>query len=175
LKQDLSAAVAVRDHRGRAATWPGIAAALVLALAPGAASARDIPSGGFTVDDIVAWLQAGGYKAQIVPGDSGGSPHVSSGAGGTNFGVYLFDCKGGRCGSIQFSTGFSTHGAFDTSKMNQWNRDNRWARGYFDSVSDPWIEMDIDLTPGGTYELLDDELATWEGSLKRFTDLYSLK
>jgi len=151
-----------------------IAAAMVLTLAAAPADARDIPAAGFTVDDIVAWLHGAGYSAVIVP-DSNGASHVKTGAGGTNFGVYLFDCKDGRCGSIQFAAGFATHGRFDVSRMNQWNRDNRWARGYFDSTNDPWVEMDIDLTPGGTYELLNDELATWNTTLKRFTDLYGLK
>ena len=58
--------------------------------------------------------------------------------------------------------------------MNEWNRDNRWARGYYDSVNDPWVEYDVDLTPGGTYELLDDEFATWRSTLTRFMTHYGL-
>lgn len=151
-----------------------ITLALVLMLSAGTAAAKDIPAGGFTIDDVVAWLQAGGYRAQIVQGSSG-ERHVRSGSNGTDFGVYMFDCKDGRCGSIQFSAGFDTQGKFDTSRMNQWNRENRWARGYFDATNDPWIEMDVDLTPGGDYELLDDEFATWNSQLKRFTETYGLK
>jgi hypothetical protein len=151
-----------------------IAAALVLTLTPGAAIARDLPDGGMTVNDVVGWLQGIGYSAEIVA-DKDGAQHVRTSVGGTNFGVYMFDCKDGRCGSIQFSAGFATHGAFDTSRMNQWNLDSRWARGYFDSVNDPWVEMDVDLTPGGTYELLNDELATWKGTLARFTNRFALK
>jgi hypothetical protein len=149
------------------------AAALLLSAAPGAASARDIPSSGLTIEDVVAWLQDAGYKAEIVQ-DSNGQ-HVSSSESGTKFGVYMFDCKGERCGSIQFAAGFSTHGSFDISKMNKWNREKRWARGYYDSVNDPWVEMDVDLTPGGTYELLDDNFATWKTSLAGFTAMYGLR
>jgi hypothetical protein len=151
-----------------------IAAALILTLAPTAASARDLPDDGMTINDVVGWLQGAGYSAEIVP-DKDGAQHVRTSIGGTNFGVYMFDCKDARCGSIQFAAGFATHGAFDISRMNQWNRENRWARGYYDSVNDPWVEMDVDLTPGGTYELLNDELATWNNSLKRFVGLYDLK
>lgn len=150
-----------------------IGIALAVTLASGAAQARDIPTGGFTIDDVVAWLQGSGYKAQIVQGSDGKS-HVATASGGVNFGVYMFDCKSDRCGSIQFSAGFATHGKFEVSKMNEWNRDNRWARGYFDNTNDPWVEYDIDLTPGGSYELLNDELATWNSTLGRFVSKYSL-
>jgi|HubBroStandDraft_1064217.scaffolds.fasta_scaffold211961_2 hypothetical protein len=150
------------------------AIAAALALAPGVVSAADLPSDGLTINEVVGWLKGAGYGAEIVPDDNG-AQHVRTSVGGANFGVYMFDCKDGRCGSIQFAAGFSTHGGFDISRMNQWNRDNRWARGYYDSVNDPWVEMDVDLTPGGTYELLNDELATWNNSLKRFMSLYALK
>ncbi len=30
-------------------------------------------------------------------------------------------------------------------------------RAYVDKVNDPWLEYDVDLTPGGSYELLKDE------------------
>jgi hypothetical protein len=149
------------------------AAALLCLLSPAAASARDIPTSGLTIDDVVDWLQGAGYRAEIVQDDNG--HHVSSSESGTKFGVYLFDCKEGRCGSIQFAAGFSTHGHFDISRMNKWNREKRWARGYYDSVNDPWVEMDVDLTPGGTYELLDDNFATWKNTLQSFTTMYDLK
>jgi hypothetical protein len=173
LKRDLTKLSSASGYPARTAPW-WVAAALVLMLAPGPASAKDLPAGGFTIDDVVAWLQGDGYKTEVVPASNGGTPHVHTFAGELGFGVYLYDCTDGRCGSIQFSAGYATHGKFDTSRMNQWNRDNRWCRGYFDSVNDPWIEMDVDLTPGGTYALLDDELATWKMSLKHFTDLYEL-
>jgi Putative bacterial sensory transduction regulator len=59
--------------------------------------------------------------------------------------------------------------------MNEWNRDKRWCRGYFDRVSDPWVEEDVDLTPGGTYELLNDSFATFRHCVDDFTSMYGLK
>jgi hypothetical protein len=150
------------------------AAALIFTLACGTASARDIPPGGFTVGDVVTWLQSKGYQAQIVTGTDG-TAHVASASGGVDFGVYMFDCKDDRCGSMQFSAGFTTNGKFDTTRMNDWNRDYRWTRGYFDKEKDPWVEYDIDLTPGGTYELLNDQFKIWEAALARFTTQYDLK
>lgn len=151
------------------------AVALAFILFSDMASARDLPAGGFTIGDVVTWLQGHGYKAEVVTG-SDGKQHVSSASNGINFGVYMFDCEAGdRCGSIQFSAGFATHGKFDTSRMNEWNRDKRWCRGYFDKENDPWVEYDIDLTPGGTYELLDDQFATWKKMLDLFAKMYDLQ
>jgi hypothetical protein len=115
-----------------------------------------------------------GYPAQVVT-DSNGKKHVDSYVNGVKFGVYMFDCNGDNCGSIQFAAGFATHGGFNISRMNEWNHDNRWARGYYDDVNDPWCEMDVDLTPGGTYELLNDEFTTWKKVIDGFTTLYNLK
>ena len=150
------------------------AIALAFALVSGPAAARNIPAGGLTIDDVVQWLQGKGYQAEITTG-SDGSRHVSSTTSGTKFGVYMFDCNGGtRCASMQFSAGFSTHGKFDTSQMNDWNRDKRWCRGYFDKDGDPWVEFDIDLSPGGTYEMLDDEFTTYQKMLGLFMQRYNL-
>lgn len=132
-----------------------------------------IPVGGFTTDDVVAWLQSAGYAAKVVMGDSG-KPHVSSFTQGTPFHVFMHDCQGDRCASVRFAAGFATHGKFDISQMNDWNVNARWCRGYYDSVNDPWLEMDVDLHPGGTYESLNDQFAAWDNTLARFIKKYSL-
>jgi Putative bacterial sensory transduction regulator len=149
--------------------------ALALALISGAAAARDLPAEGFTLDDVVAWLQSVGYKTQKATSADGSAHVMTATSSGIKFGVYMFDCKGERCGSFQFSAGFATHGSFNTARMNDWNRDNRWARGYFDKINDPWVEMDVDLTPGGTYELLNDELETWQHTVVNFAKVYGLQ
>jgi hypothetical protein len=151
-----------------------VVVAMILLLASSVASARDIPAVGFTIDDVVTWLQSSGHSTQVVTG-SDGKRHVSTSIGGVGFGVYMFDCKEDRCGSIQFAAGLASHGRFDISRMNEWNTKQRWGRGYYDSSNDPWVQMDVDLTPGGTYELLDDELATWNTTLAKFVAVYGLK
>ena len=151
--------------------------ALVVVAAASLASAsmaRDIPATGLTIPDIVSWLQAGGYQAQVITG-SDGKQHVKTAANGVSFGVYLFDCKEGRCGSVQFAAGWDTKGTQDQARVGVWNRDKRWARAYIDSSNDPWLEMDCDITPGGTYELLDDEFATWRSVVTQFHDDFLTK
>jgi hypothetical protein len=143
-----------------------IAAALSCLLA-GGVEARDLPAGGLTINEVVSWLQGSGYRAEIQTEKDGGQ-NVYSGVDGNNFHIAFYDCKSGRCGSIQFYVGFDTNGAFTTDKINQWNKENRWTKAYVDPSNDPWLEYDIDLTPGGTYELLNDEFAIWRGSLSNF-------
>jgi hypothetical protein len=138
-----------------------------LSLAPSSALAKDLPDGGMTLEEVAAWMKGEGLPAEIKTGKDGAQT-VASSLGGANFQVYPYDCKGGRCGSIQFAAGFDTKGAYGPAPINDWNRDNRWTRAYSDKVNDPWLEMDFDLTPGGTYELLDDELAIWRSAIERF-------
>lgn len=140
---------------------------IILALFSSAASARDLPPGGMTIDEVVSWLQNAGYGAEIRT-DNNGVRNVYSSTSGTNFHVYMFDCKQNRCGSFQFYAGFDTKGTQSAVQMNTWNRNHRWTRAYVDSVNDPWLEYDVDLTPGGTYELLNDEFATWREMLASF-------
>ncbi len=143
------------------------AAALALSFFSMPAVARDIPNGGLTLEQIAGWLQAAGYKAEIRT-EPDGKRNIYSGAEGGGFHVSQYDCKGNICGSLQFWVGFDTKGAFTADRINNWNRDNRWVRAYVDKVNDPWLEMDVDLTPGGTYENLDDEFAIWRDALRRF-------
>ena len=133
-----------------------------------------IPDGGFTVQDVVAWLQSQGYSAKVVP-DPDGDCHILTNIQGTDCNVFLNDAKDGRYQSIGFGVGFATNGKFDIAHVNEWNTNNRWTRVYYDNVNDPWIMMDVDLWPGGTYESLRDQFAAWNNTLARFIKKYDLK
>ncbi len=136
-----------------------------------AAAAREIPSAGLTAQEVVAWLQAGGYRASLET-DKDGAQHVASGAEGYSFDLYLLDCKAGRCGSLQFAAGFNLDAPPATDRINEWNREHRWARAYLAKDKSLWAEYDIDIAPGGTYELLDDELSTWAKVLSAFGAMF---
>ena len=141
---------------------------------PPVAPTHAIPDGGFTIEDVVAWLQSAGYSAKVVTAESG-KRHIVSNTMGTPFNVFMGDCKDERCASLNLAAGFSTGGKFDIAQINDWNNNNRWCRAYYDNVNDPWLEMDIDLWPGGTYESLNDQFATWNTTLGRFIVKYSLR
>jgi hypothetical protein len=151
------------------------ATALVLGFASiPVAQARDIPSTGVTIEDVQAWLRDAGNEAQIT-NDGAGHTIVSSKLGGTKFGVYMFDCNNAKqCGSIQFASGWPTNGRIQANKVNEWNRTKRWSRAYLDESGGIWLECDVDLTPGGSYELLNDMFATWKKSVEGFKTFFSL-
>ena len=52
--------------------------------------------------------------------------------------------------------------------MNDWNMNKRWVRAYVDKENDPWVEYDVDLAPGGTYEGLKDQFGIWQDALSHF-------
>ncbi|HWA79731.1 MAG TPA: YbjN domain-containing protein [Acetobacteraceae bacterium] len=144
------------------------ATVFALALAPAMAIAKDLPAGGMTADDVVSWLQSDGYPATVTT-EKDGSKTINSASDGSAFHISMYDCNGGpRCSSLEFFVGFDTHGAFNAEKMNDWNRRNRWTRAYVDSTNDPWLEMDVDLSPGGTYENLDDQFSIWRDEFRSF-------
>jgi hypothetical protein len=133
----------------------------------GAATAKDIPDGGLTMDETVAWLKDGGFGADVQTNKDGTkSIHVSG--EGEDFYVYMEDCKEDRCGSLELSAGFDTKGAFTADKINDFTSSNRWVRAYVDKTHDPWVEYDVDLTPGGTFELLHDQVGIWLQGLQDF-------
>ena len=149
----------------------GVAAtigALALAASAAGAQARDIPAGGLTVDEVAAWLQQAGYKGAIDKTDSG-ERYVTSAADGATFQVYMYDCKDGpRCGSMQFSMAFDLAKGLTPDKINEWNRDKRYIKAYLDAEGDPWGQYDVNLSPGRTYEGLDDDFAIWRQTIPVF-------
>ena len=150
-----------------------VAQAVPAAPEPPPASIRPIPDGGLTVEEVATWLEGEGYTVKIVTGESG-NRHILTNTQGSPLNIFFGDCKGERCASLELAAGFSTGGKFDVSQINAWNYDNRWCRAYYDDVRNPWLRMNIDLSPGGTYEALNDRFATWNRTLGRFTDKYGL-
>jgi hypothetical protein len=133
-----------------------------------------IPDGGLTMEEVVAWLQSGGYAAKIVTADTG-KRHIRTNAHGVPYDMFMPGCTSGRCASIEVVVGFARKGKFDVSRLNAWNRDIPWCKTYYDAVNDPCLDMDIYLSPGGTYESLNDQFATWITALGRFIETYNLR
>jgi hypothetical protein len=152
-----------------------IATALAIALAATPmAHAKDIPSDGMTFDDAAAWLRDQGLEAKITT-DGAGNKNVQTATGGIRFGVYLLDCSNDRCGSMQFAANWAASAKISGTRVNEWNRTKRWARAYLDGSNRLWVEFDADLTPGGTYELLEDEFATWKKTLDTVKTFFDIK
>lgn len=137
-------------------------------------SLHPIPDGGLTMEEVVAWLQSGGYSAKVVTAESG-KRHIISNSHGTPFDIFMPGCDGGRCASIELVVAFACKGRFDASRLNEWNSETAWCKAYYDSVNDPSLDMDIALSPGGTYESLNDQFLTWNRVMGMFIAKYDLR
>ena len=135
---------------------PAVAAGLIA----GAAQAAPLPAGGMTVKEVQTWLLDNGYKAEAVK-ESDGDGYVRSAADGVNFQVHVYDCVKARCASIQMVAGFDVEQKLSAEKVNAWNGAKRFVTSYIDDEGDPWFTYDINLSPGGTREALDDNFGVW--------------
>jgi len=182
-QQSVPVAVAVQSVPAApaAAVVPQPAHALPMAvptLAPSAPAApalmHPIPDGGLTLEEVVAWLQSGGYAAKVVTREDG-KRHIESWSSGTLFNIFTPGCQSGRCASLELVFAYSSKGKFDVSRLNEWNNDVPWGKAYYDTVNDPCLDMDISLSPGGTFESLNDQFATWNNILSTFITKYNLR
>jgi hypothetical protein len=130
--------------------------------------ARDLPAGGMTADEIATWLRISNYPATVKPNTTQSNGQiVSSTVDGINFDIYLYDCTGARCRSIQYSAGWtSTTNLSD--KILAWDKDKRYCRAYVGTNNALWCEYDIDVDPGGTFEMLDHSLVRWREVVNAF-------
>ena len=81
-------------------------AMLALSIAPASALAQTVQA--TNPMTVVQALQSGGYRA-VLGRDEQGDPKIDSGAGGTNFIIYFFDCTNGRdCRAVQFHSSYET-------------------------------------------------------------------
>lgn len=150
-------------------TLKALAAAVVASgLWASGAVAGPIADGGLTAKEVARWLQDQGYKAELKVGESG-KPYVRSAAEGVSFSIYLYDCKAGdRCASLQFSASFDLDKPMDLKVVNAWNRDKRFLKAYLDDEGDPFVEYDASVSPGGSYEALNDDFLVWTSTLPAF-------
>ncbi len=158
---------------GQSAAVAGATPITAAAPQPAPTSLHPIPDGGMTMEEVVAWLQSGGYSAKVVTAE-GGKRHIMTNAHGVPFDIFMPGCLSGRCASIELVCSFSCKGRFDISRLNEWNSDVPWCKAYYDTVNDPCLDMDILLSPGGTYESLNDQFLTWNSVLGKFIAKYDL-
>lgn len=145
------------------------ATALLIVGGAGAAQAQEIHKGGMTGPEVAAWLQKGGYKAELTK-DSSDDPLINSAADGQTFKIYFYDCdEAKRCKALQFSAGFDLKTPLKLEKANEWNRNNRYLKVYLDDDGDPYVQYDVNVNAGRTMAGLDDDFGVWTGMIGKFT------
>lgn len=153
------------------------AATLAIVGSAAPAAARDLPDGGLTATEIAGWLTHKSFPSQVKPDPTTpGDQIISTTIDGVDSDIYLYDCSGEgdarRCTSIQYVIGASAKPSYTLAKVNEWNRKHRYIRAYLTTEGALYGEYDLDVSPGGTYEMLDDCLDNWRRNLSSFADYF---
>lgn len=112
---------------------------------------------------IVSIVESQGLTAKLVTKD-GDNPYIESTRNGLKFLVLFMNCddNNANCTTLQYYMGFSDAKGTTLDKLNQWNKDKRFARAYRDDEGDPVLEMDVDLDFGGLpRQNVGESMKTW--------------
>jgi hypothetical protein len=104
--------------------------------------------------------------------DGQGDPKVSSRVSDTKFSVYFYGCQDNdNCSSILIKAGYDLNNGISALKINEWNREKRFAKAYIDDEGDPFLEMDINLDFDGVgNKNFEDTLDWWRLLVEDFEE-----
>ena len=112
---------------------------------------------------IVSVVEAQGWPAKLIAKD-GENPYIEATRNELKFLVLFMNCNDDNtnCTTLQYYMGFSDAKGTTLDKLNQWNKEKRFARAYRDNEGDPVLEMDVDLDFGGLpRENVGESMKTW--------------
>lgn len=120
---------------------------------------------------IKAIVESQGWPATIVAKE-GDDPYIESTRSGLKFLVLFMNCdEGQKCKTLQYYMGFSDAKDVSLERLNQWNKDKRFARAYKDDEGDPVLEMDVDLDFAGIpRENVGETFNTWASLMDSFRE-----
>lgn len=143
------------------------ALALVAAIASTPADARLVSAQNPAA--IKAIIESRGWPATLVarPGED---PYIESNRDGLKFLVLFMNCdKGRKCKTLQYYMGFNDAKNLSYERLNQWNKEKRFARAYRDDAGDPVLEMDVDLDFAGIPRAnIGETFNTWASLMDSF-------
>ena len=142
--------------------------------ATAAASSMSAPAAAELIDakspkKIAALLESQGWQTETSM-ENGQPPILKASRQGEVFAVTFQNCEDGRnCRTLQLLMGFADTKQVPLDKLNEWNRDRRFARAYRDEDGDPVLAMDVDLDFRGLpRENVGETLKIWTGLMTSF-------
>lgn len=143
-----------------------VSAALTFWAAPAAAQMVS-PTNPEAIKEVI---EAKGWEATLnLPDDD--NPYIESSYHEMAFIVLFMNCDDNHrnCKTLQYYVGFSDAKDTTLERINQWNKEKRFARCYRDDEGDPVIEMDVDLDFDGLpRQNVDESLTTWAALMDAF-------
>jgi len=141
--------------------------ALAMAAAP--AAALTYPAAGVNAQEVAAVIKAKGLTAEVTT-DEQGDPMIKGRSNDLNWRVYFYECKEGRCASLQFSAGFDLDDGLSLAKCNEWNFTKRYGRCALDGELDPYVRYDVDVAKGFSSDSLAYAVETWTLVVPTFSE-----
>jgi len=147
--------------------WLSVLVALFWATAQGQAPAQ-VPGvvTFLTLEEMEAILKEEGYRYERVK--EGEVVYFRLRMAGLRALLFLFDCKEGRCESLQLYATFSMEKPPTLERINRWNQEKRFSRAYLDQDGDSVLESELDLQGGVTRRAIALFLDLFEESLSQF-------
>jgi hypothetical protein len=120
---------------------------------------------------LVNIIQDLGYRATLEV-DSEGDPMIRSSVGGTQFALVFYGCSEAHdgCQILLFKAGYELNDKVGMDVINQWNATRLFGRAYLDDVSDPWLELVLNMHGGVTRAQFEKTFEWWETSVGEFED-----
>ena len=87
-------------------------------------------------------VESQGWPATLIT-KADEDPYIESNRNGLKFLVLFMNCEENKdCKTLQYYMGFSDAKEVTVERLNQWNKDKRFARAYRDDAGGPVLEMD---------------------------------
>ncbi len=144
---------------------PWLVAALIALAAPVQAQILDV-----TPAVVAKLLKENRFELRGIDRDNTFT-EVSARHRGSNFSVLFFNCVSqADCLSIQFETGYTVDKPPSLDRINEWNRDQTFAKAHLDEEGYPWLEMDVGIAGGVTRAALLAQMETWADLMEEFEE-----
>jgi len=146
-----------------------LTALLPITPAPAATDKRDVYTA-VTGREMRELMKRFGYLVRLRK-DGGGDPLLETTLDGTPFKVYFYGCDKAStrtCGSIQLAAVLRPKNPQDTSRINAWNRDQRYGKAYRHKNGNVVLHMNINIRHGVTIGNLRVWFDWWRLGLRGF-------
>lgn len=122
-----------------------------------------------SVADVQGLLDAMRLANTRAYSDGGTGPAWQLQLGDVETVLFLDDCDGPRCGSVQLWAGFTTDAPVTLETLNAWNRDHRFGRAYVDGAGVVHLEHAVDLAGGVAVRAVVEQIRTFRASATAFS------
>lgn len=120
---------------------------------------------------IKAIVESQGWPAKLIS-KADEDPYIESNRNGLKFLVLFMNCEDHKnCKTLQYYMGFNDAKDVSPDRLNEWNKEKRFARAYRDDEGDPVLEMDVDLDFAGLpRENIGETFNTWASLMDSYRE-----